>query len=418
MQLLPFPTEPLKKLFVEEFGVTPDIYFHEFEHRPAASASVAQVHKAKLKDGTTVAVKIQKPEIQKQIGWDLWSFKVLMWTYEKLFDLPAMFAVDYISEHLREECDFTKEAANSIQCAEFVQHEPSLRQKVHIPRVYSKFSTKRVMTAEWIDGVRLSDLDGINKARFSKKEIMQIMVDLFSAQIMKSGFLHCDPHPGNIFIRYMHGNKVQLVLIDHGLYIRENDTFRHQYCLLWKSLFTFDNDQIAEIARGWGIHSPDLFASATLMRPYGGGSTELREALSHEDSYKAQLLIKQKLKDFLKETEKLPLALLFIGRNMRIVQGNNQRLGSPVNRVKITASWASRCLSAEAHLTFVQRLAAWFAHLKFLGTCVLLDITFYTTRLQQVVFRRKDGFEDLIEKSMEKQMKEMGISPNYSVFEG
>lgn len=408
----------IEKLFLEEFGTTPNEYFLEFDHRPAASASVAQVHKARLKDGRLVAIKLQKPEIATQLEWDLWSYKALMWTYEKLFDLPTMFAVEFFSEHFRQECDFVNEAKNSQRSAAYFQQEPALRHNVYVPEVFPEFSSKRVMTAEWIDGVRLSDLDGLNGLGISKKQVMQIMVDLFSAQMFKFGYLHCDPHPGNIIIRKKSNGKPELVLIDHGLYVSESADFRQKYCLLWKSLFTFDNEKIREIALGWGIHSPDLFASATLLRPYEGGGNEILEALSQDDPYKTQLLMKQKIKDFLKETEKLPLELMFIGRSMRIVQGNNQQLGSPVNRIKITASWASRSLISQPNMSVANKVRAWFSHFKFLSTCFVLDVTFYLTRIGQVVFRRKDGFEDLIEKSMEKQMRGLGVEVNHNVFDG
>jgi len=283
--------------------------------------------------------------------------------------------------------------------------------------VFPEFSTKRVMTAEWIDGVRLSDMDGINKLGVSKKKVMQTMVDLFSAQMFKFGYVHCDPHPGNLFVRVKPNGQPELVLIDHGLYVRETEKFRLQYCLLWKSLLTFDDKTIQKIGVEWGIGDEeyDLFASATLLRPYEGHRDEkLHEAISKEDQYQVQLIMKRKLKNFLKETDRLPLELIFIGRNMRIVQGNNQRMGSPVNRVKITATWASKCLGTDPQMTRVERLNAWLSHLKFLGTCFLLDITFYTARIKQILFTPGIGFEDLLEKSMARSMgSELGVTVNH-----
>lgn len=157
-----------------------------------------------------------------------------------------MVFTDFISDHLRRELDFVEEANNARKTAEFVKAEPRLAENVYIPKVYPEYSTKKVMTAEWIDGVRLSDRPAIRALMGERqpgdtivsphstispntpplkggvKAIMQTMVELFSAQMFTWGWVHCDPHPGNVIIR-PHPSRPsipQLVLIDHGLYVR------------------------------------------------------------------------------------------------------------------------------------------------------------------------------------------------------
>ena len=127
------------------------------ERRARASASVAQVHWARLPDGREVAVKIQKPEIAKQIGWDLWAFKVVMNVYSRWFDLPFTGIVGYVTERLQLETDFEAEAQNSETMRSLVNSEPSLRGRVYVPMVYPEFTTKRILVTEWIEGVRLWD---------------------------------------------------------------------------------------------------------------------------------------------------------------------------------------------------------------------------------------------------------------------
>lgn len=105
------PFEVVERVFREDFGgLHPSQVFSEFEMMPVASASIAQVHRARLHNGDVVAVKIQKPAILKQMNWDLWAFRILLQVYERLFDLPLSFASDYIEEHLRMEADFISEA--------------------------------------------------------------------------------------------------------------------------------------------------------------------------------------------------------------------------------------------------------------------------------------------------------------------
>lgn len=164
------PWSEVKRLFEDEFGKSPDDVFQHIEHRAAASASIAQVHRARLKSGEEVAIKVQKPEIQKQVDWDLWAYRQLVWIYERyVFDIPMYFTVDYTCSHLADETNFLLEAANSRRMGEFLEAEPTLRNSVYVPKVYPEFSSKRIMTAEWITGVKATDHIKFEKMGFSKK---------------------------------------------------------------------------------------------------------------------------------------------------------------------------------------------------------------------------------------------------------
>ncbi|KAH7057262.1 ABC1 family-domain-containing protein [Macrophomina phaseolina] len=437
------------------------------ERTARASASVAQVHWARLPDGREVAVKIQKREIAAQVGWDLWAFKVMARVYTWWFDLPLYSLVPYISERLMLETDFENEADNSEKMKELVEGEARLRGRVYIPKVYRELSSKRVMTAEWIEGTRLWDKDGITSCNgtplgppskevvssisnsnpnqeqlkpkrdywrgedgngglgLSLKEVMTTMVDLFSAQMFLWGTVHCDPHPGNIFVRRLPNGKPELVLIDHGLYIQMNPSFRHQYALFWKSLMTFDNDTIRDIVTQWGIGSPDLFASATLMRPYAGGDNSTQEHImkgvkgktEQERAYEMQMKMRAGIKQILGDETKWPRELIFIGRNLRIVQGNNQFLGSPVNRVKITGLWASRALAESRDLPVGERFKNWIKHLRFRFVLLGSDAVWWYAWIKQKL-GLGGGMEEEIEAQMKSMAKDMGIELNHGVFEG
>lgn len=258
---------------------------------------------------------------------------------------PDPFRTDFINNHLRRELDFECEARNSLETASYVAQEPRLADRVYIPKVYPEFSTKKVMTAEWIDGVRLSDRRGIerlmgNDARESVRPplpadrfptlkggsewVMRTMVDLFSAQIFRWGWVHCDPHPGNIIIRphpdpnRAKQGQAQFVLLDHGLYVRASDAFQQEYARLWKGLLTVDFDVVKDVASEWGIGTPDLFASATLLRPVRFRQTDVPD-LAKMNDYERGVLMKERLKGFLIDTDRMPRELIFIGRNMRYV---------------------------------------------------------------------------------------------------
>ncbi|KAK3331054.1 ABC1 family-domain-containing protein [Apodospora peruviana] len=450
------------------------------ERTARASASVAQVHWARLPDGREVAIKIQKPEIAKQIGWDLWAFKVVTKVYTLWFDLPLYSLVPFITERLMLETDFENEAKNSELMRELVNSEPSLRGRVYVPPVYHELSSKRVLTTEWIEGIRLWDKEAMTspwrgghgkgsagvhgeqldppdmaairrelrenlnsqnlkpertewKGRrgkgglgLSTKEVMTTMVDLFSAQIFKWGVVHCDPHPGNIFIRRLPNGKPELVLIDHGLYVYMSDKFRHEYGVFWKALMTLDNKKISEVTAEWGIKAADLFASATLMRPYEGGGEhnfhkkllrEMEGMTASERSYEMQKRMKQGIRDVLADEDKWPKELIFIGRNMRIVQGNNQYMGSPVNRVKMMGEWASRSLFEDRNLPWRDRLGNMWRHVLFKAVLTLTDVAFYFFKLRQWL-GRGGGMEDEVEARMRDVAKEFGVELQHDLFEG
>lgn len=399
--------------------------------------------------------------------------------YSKWFDLPLYSLVPYITERLELETDFLNEAKNSETMRSLVASEPSLRGRVYVPVVYPELSSRRVLTTEWIEGVRLWDKDamtgpwlggrgrgspGVHGAPLdapdmaalrrslradpesrdlkpdragwrgprgrgglglSAREVMTTMVDLFSAQIFKWGVVHCDPHPGNLFVRRLPSGRAELVLIDHGLYVYMTPQFRHEYGLFWKSLLTFDNATIRRVTEAWGIRAPDMFASATLMRPYEGGDGSVRRGLlegegtlsAAERSFEMQRRAKQAVRDVLADEDKWPKELVFLGRNMRIVQGNNQFLGSPVNRVKMMGEWASRSLFMDPGLPLRERLAWRWRHVLFKAVLLGTDVVFYFFRLRQWL-GLGGGMEDELEASMKGMAQEMGIEMQHGVFDG
>ncbi|KAL4923502.1 ABC1 kinase family protein [Aspergillus undulatus] len=468
--------EDFGKSAEEVFGVSfsGDPEMGVMERTARASASVAQVHWARLTDGREVAIKIQKREIARQIQWDLWAFKVVTWIYSRVFDLPFYSLVPYVSERLFLETDFTIEADNSENMAKFVAGESRLRDRVYIPKVYRELSSKRVMTAEWIEGIRLWDKDSITRTwrggwrqgspgcggtpldypktskatprnsslkikpernewrgrngrgglGLSLKEVMTTMVDLFSAQMFLWGLVHCDPHPGNIFIRRKPNGHSELVLIDHGLYIHMEPEFRHQYSRFWKALLTFDNDTIGSIVKDWGVNNADIFASATLMKPYRGGNLSTQQGIEKlskaeraQRHYEMQQASRKAVREILGDEDKWPRQLIFIGRNLRIVQGNNQFLGSPVNRIKITGLWASRALVESPDLPVLEKVRNLGRHLLFRFVLFSSDVFFYFTKVRQFL-HLGGGMEDDLEAQMASVAKDMGVELNHSIFEG
>jgi aarF domain-containing kinase len=237
---------------------------------------------------------------------------------------------------------------------------------------------------------------------------------------------------GNIIIR-PHPNqpsKPQLVLLDHGLYLRLSQEFRLQYAVLWKALLAADQKTITSVTSAWGFGAPDIFASATLLRPVSYGSKKARksndEAPVQEErlsNYELGVRMKARLRSFLTDTDKMPKELVFIGRNMRIVQGNNQALGSPINRVKVMGTWASGALVTNPNLSTKEKVGEYVMYLRFRTTLLVLDGAFWASRLRGWVREKfglkREGFEDEMERKMRGIAKSnfgMDIAPE--AFEG
>ena len=342
-----------------------------FSPRALGSASVAQVHKAQLNDGSGrwVAVKIQKPGISRQVGWDLAVFSFVMTVFsERVFGLPLGFVTPYICERLERETDFNVEGENSTQMRQLIIDKldkgriPGRSRffwlwggeggRVYAPEVFRKYSTRRVLVAEWIDGVSLSDgrRGMFAKEDISPKVVMYSLLQLFARQMFWWGHVHCDPHPGNILVRKVPTSwnsfdgpsapapptgksmTTEVVLIDHGLYIYLPPRLRQQYAQLWTALMSLDTATIAEIAEGWGFSNAEMVASMTMLRPYRGSvgidpdlmgpGHEAQDGEGEKEltPYERQVRVKEAMKAALSNEEKVPRELVFLGRCMRIVR--------------------------------------------------------------------------------------------------
>ncbi|PRP83123.1 ABC1 family protein [Planoprotostelium fungivorum] len=404
------------KVIEQDTGKHPDEIFMEFSKEPLASASIAQVHKARLRDGTLVAVKVQKPAIQKQMEWDLLAYRALVLTYENIFDLPLYWTCQHVIDHIRQEVDFVNEASNSNRAWEYMKREPQLGDDVYCPIVYDRYTTKRLMVTEWIDGVKLTDRKGWEKWNFQDHQVMKTTVDMFASQIFSSGFVHADPHPGNVLVRPNPKNfkRHQIVLLDHGLYMQESETFRKQYCSLWKAILLMDFDAVGDICRQWGMDDPEIMAMITLQRPYQLRRKPNKETVK-KDAYATQLDVKERLKKILSDQDKIPRELIFLGRNMELM------MGSPVNRINIMARWAARNagldLSSRSALTNILRSQWGFARFEF--SMFVMNLGFTVQKWSDKVYRyfmggEAQGFEDVLETQMRAML---GINVNNVTFD-
>eukprot|EP00331_Platyophrya_macrostoma_P012339 CAMPEP_0176425604 /NCGR_PEP_ID=MMETSP0127-20121128/11478_1 /TAXON_ID=938130 /ORGANISM="Platyophrya macrostoma, Strain WH" /LENGTH=585 /DNA_ID=CAMNT_0017806777 /DNA_START=180 /DNA_END=1937 /DNA_ORIENTATION=+ len=378
------PLEEVKRIFREETGKSFQEVFESFDDVPVASASIAQVHRARLRvdanasEGTAtagnnvvdVAVKIQKPNIKKQIWWDLQCYFLVCRMLQYAFDLPLMWSATCIADNLTKEIDFLLEASNADRAREHLTTEK--RFDLYVPKVYrGPLLTKRLMVTEWIDGIKLVDVSKVEAAKFSKADVMQSVISGIGDMIFKHGFVHCDPHPANIMVRPRHANHdpvrskknpkpFEVVILDFGLCVEERESFRLQYALFFKSIFTADRSTLLSIVSEWGIGNADIFASLTLQKPYTTNTVRTGE-VTPDDVRAMEQAMKSNIKKFLQDETKVPQELIFVGRSMNLIRALNKSFDAPVNRVNILARCA---VGGLGHIRDLEQLREYLASIQ------------------------------------------------------
>jgi ubiquinone biosynthesis protein len=209
----PFAFDDFKRIIQEELGVPADSLFDDLDPEPLASASIGQVHRARLKDGEEVAIKVQRPGIHRTIEVDLEIMLHLATLMERhieelSFHRPVKI-VEEFAKTIERELDYTLEATSMERISAQFLHNPHL----YCPKVYRETTTRRVLTTEYVSGIKVSCLDLLAEEGLDRKIICDRGADILLTQIFEHGFFHADPHPGNIFV--LPGNII--CLIDFGM---------------------------------------------------------------------------------------------------------------------------------------------------------------------------------------------------------
>ncbi len=228
----PVPFEDVKAVIESEFGRPAEDLFDQLDDQPLASASIGQVHKALLKDGEPVAVKFQRPGIQKVIEVDLeimLHLATLAERHIKEFEiLRPVKIVEEFARTLEKEIDYRIEATNMERVARHFFDLPH----IYIPAVFREFTTSRVLTTELIEGIKVSKIEKIVAAGLDRKVIADRIVGLVLKQAFEHGFFHADPHPGNMFV--LADNVI--CLVDYGMMGLVDRTTREGFVDLIDSL--------------------------------------------------------------------------------------------------------------------------------------------------------------------------------------
>lgn len=207
----PKPFDIVRAVVERELGKPLDAVFSEFDPTPLASASLAQVHRARLRDGREVAVKIQYPDIEAIVRSDLASVKRLCRLYDRFGSEPIQLLplLEELAAHLELELDFRREARSADRVRALFSEDSS----VAVPTIHHELSTGHVITMELVGGMKVTDKPALEAAGLDPAQVVQDLMRVYVRMILAAGFFQADPHPGNMFVR----PDGTLVLIDFGL---------------------------------------------------------------------------------------------------------------------------------------------------------------------------------------------------------
>lgn len=238
----PFSSEEAKKIIEEETHLPIDKIFAKFHDKPTAAASIAQVHHGTLLDGSDVIIKVQRPDIREQIETDINILTTIAQLMNKHIPESRFFnptgIVEEFSRTVRKELDFSEEAKNCLRFRKNFENNPH----IYIPKIYSAFSTEKILTMERIEGVRIDDISAIEGMGLDRRGLAKNGVDAYFKMALEDGFFHADPHPGNIFAM----PEGQIGFMDFGIVGRVTDEMKETMANTFLALINKDFDRLID----------------------------------------------------------------------------------------------------------------------------------------------------------------------------
>lgn len=313
-QVPPSPWEEIQDVLEKEWGHPIDKVLLTIETKSVASASIGEVYRGTLKDGTNVAIKVQRPSIPSIMRTDFRSLAIIIWFARYIAPIPKGFInFKMLFKELKyvigRELDFKKELETIQQFRERFESFPQLT----IPNIYPEFCTSQVLVMEWIDGVRITDVDFLDKSQINRKELSQRLIGIFLPQWLEAGIFHADPHSGNVLVK----SDGTIVLLDFGMIgeISKKDASNFQN--LMQAILLKNYAQAAEILRDLGFLLPG--ANPKIIEGL------LKDVLTLDLNQVKEMdlfAVKKEMNDMLKILPiQVPTRFIFLGRSFVTIEG-------------------------------------------------------------------------------------------------
>jgi predicted unusual protein kinase regulating ubiquinone biosynthesis (AarF/ABC1/UbiB family) len=310
--------------------------FEEFDPEPIASASIAQVHRARLADGRTVAVKIQYPGIASLMEADHAALEGIFGAISRLEPSVNLQPIlSYLRWTLPMELDFRREA----EAIKDLKRVIGYRDDVVVPEIVEGLNTERLLVMELVEGVKITDREGLLSAGIEPGKVAELLVDVYAEQLFELGVLHADPHPGNLLVQNGPEGPV-LVLLDHGLTLAVPPELVAALKEAIEALQTGDFEALAEALGKAGLDlGPDLNLETllglvgVLMGGNRGEDADGEGGNGSMDFGEFGLNLGSSI-------GYIPNDLLLVGRAIGLIDGTNRRLDPDLDTIEIVARYA------------------------------------------------------------------------------
>jgi ubiquinone biosynthesis protein len=250
----PFPPAESERIVEEELGVRMSKLFSEFQLEPIAAASLGQVHRARLRDGRPVAVKVQRPDIRERIIQDLEALNELAQFIDTHTEMGRRYGMAGMLEEFRRslmrELDYAREAQNLSVFRENMREF----ERMVVPAPIMDYTTSRVLTMEWVTGAKVTDLSPLRRVELDGEALGDTLFEAYLKQILVDGIFHADPHPGNVFLT----DDDRIALIDLGMVGYVAESMQDKLLKLLIAISDGKGEDAADIAASMGMRLEDF----------------------------------------------------------------------------------------------------------------------------------------------------------------
>jgi predicted unusual protein kinase regulating ubiquinone biosynthesis (AarF/ABC1/UbiB family) len=342
----PAPYSHVVSVIESELGKPLDELFSTFEREATAAASLGQVHKAVLAaTGQTVAVKVQRPDIERLVRMDLSTIRFVIWVLSRFVDTTEVIDLMGLFREFQrttfEEIDYVAEAGHGARFREIFQDKP----EIFIPRMCEGYISRRVLVLEWVDGIKINDYAALEAAGIDRGEVARRTVEAYLYQLFEVGFFHADPHPGNIFVKPGTASDGPVIaFVDFGMVGTLTQSMKQAFKSVFLGFLTSDADAMANALQRLGFIGPGANMAAIqrgialLLEQYRG----MRLGEMKELDFPA---VASELEDLLySQPFRIPVAFAFTGKAVGTLSGVATGLAPQLNLIDIVAPYAKRFL--------------------------------------------------------------------------
>ncbi|ALA44325.1 ABC transporter [Paenibacillus peoriae] len=336
-QVPPFSSETARGILEQELDTSLEDILVRFDDVPLAAASIGQVHLGKLHSGEMVAIKIQRPGVNRIIRRDLDILRELTamaakrWEWVERYQLRQM--VEELGRSLIQELDYNHEARNTEKIALQFEQDPH----IYIPKIYWDHTSSRILTMEFLDGTHLGSREELLRRGYNLKELAQRLVNSMLHQIFMEGFFHADPHPGNLLVL----KNGSLAYLDFGMTGRLSEEMKNHLASLIIALMRKNTDAMVRSIERLGLVEPD-----TDLNALRADLDKIRE--DYSDVPFSQVSIGDALNDLFGAAQRhrigLPSDVLLLGKALLTLEGVVEHLDPDLSIIALAEPFGNKLL--------------------------------------------------------------------------